>query len=356
MKDFNIQTIITIVITTFLVSSTLTPFIKDIAIHIGALDKPNKRKVHKKAMPRLGGLAIYFGFILGYMFFSKQSIQMNAILIGSFLIVLTGVIDDIKPLKPSTKFIGQILSALTIAFYGGITLNSVSAFGINISFGIFTYPITIFFILAIINSINFIDGLDGLASGISSIFFLTIGIIAVILNKSNGLDSALSFIMLGSTLGFLLHNFNPAKIFLGDTGSMFLGFMISVISLLGFKNVTLTSFIIPVLILGVPILDTVFAIIRRMIKGEAVYKPDKEHLHHQLLQLKFSHRNTVLIMYLINILFAIASIIYILKDPLLGKIIYVIILAIVLLIVCMTNIISPNNFKDKILNYKNNRK
>jgi UDP-GlcNAc:undecaprenyl-phosphate GlcNAc-1-phosphate transferase len=356
MKDLNIQTILTIVITTFLVSSILTPFIKDIAIHIGALDKPNKRKIHKKPMPRLGGLAIFFGFLLGYMLFSKQSIIMNAILIGSFIIVLTGVIDDIRPLKPLTKFVGQILSALTIVFYGGIVLSSISAFGINMSFGIFSYPITVFFILAIINSINFIDGLDGLASGISSIFFLTVGIIAVILNRFNGLDVTLSFIMLGSTLGFLLHNFYPAKIFLGDAGSMFLGFMISVISLLGFKNVTVTSFIIPVLILGVPILDTAFAIIRRVIKGEAFYKPDKEHLHHQLLQLHFSHRTTVLIMYFINILFAAASIIYVLKDPILGQIIYVIILTIVLAIVCTTNIISQNNIKDKIINYKNNHK
>ncbi len=357
MRYFSIQLIGSIVLTTFLVSAFLVPFIKDIAEHIGAMDKPGKRKVHIKAMPRLGGLAIFFGFLIGYMLFSKQSIQMNSILIGSFLIVLTGVIDDIKPLKPSMKLAGQILGALVIAFYGGMVLKEIHAFNIYINFGLFTYPLTIFFILAIINAINLVDGLDGLAAGISSIFFLTVGIIAVILGKTNGLDVTLSFIMLGSTLGFLFYNFYPAKIFLGDTGSMFLGFMIAIISLLGFKNITLTSFIIPVLILGVPIMDTLFAIIRRSLKKQSISQPDKEHLHHQLLKMRFSHRNTVLLIYLFTALFASASIIYILKDALLGKIIYTIILLIVLLIVFFTNIISEkNNIKEKIKNYKNNHK
>ena len=357
MKQFDTHTIFTIVATTFLISALLVPYISDIATYIGALDKPNARKIHKKLMPRLGGLAIYFGFLIGYMLFSKQSIQMNSILIGSFLIILTGVIDDIRPLKAPSKFIGQIAASLIIALYGGITLSEIDAFNIQINFGVFTYPLTVLFIVTIINSINFIDGLDGLAAGVSSIFFITISIIAIILNKLAGLDVVLSLIMLGSTLGFLVYNFHPAKIFLGDTGAMFLGFIISVISLLGFKNITLTSFIIPILILGVPIMDTGFAIIRRYLKGEAIYKPDKEHLHHQLLKMRFSQRATVLIIYFINSLFAAASIVYILKDPKLGKLLYLIILIIVLLIVCTTNIISEkNNIKEKISHLKNNHK
>lgn len=357
MKYFSGRLIFDILSTTFLISALLVPFIKDIANHVGAIDYPDKRKVHQGPMPRLGGLAIYFGFLMGYMLFSKQSIQMNSILIGSFLIVITGVIDDIKPLKPAAKFAGQILAALVIAFYGGMTLNNINAFNLSLDFGWFAYPLTVLFIIGIINCINFIDGLDGLASGISSIFFLTVGIIAVILNKLNGLDVILSFIMLGSTLGFLFFNFYPAKIFLGDTGAMFLGFMIAVISLLGFKNITLTSFIVPVLILGVPILDTCFAIIRRLLKKEAFYKPDKEHLHHQLLNMKLSHPHTVLVIYLINALFATASIIYVIKDATLGKIMYAIIFIIVILIICTTNIISDkNNIKEKLTKYKNNHK
>ena len=221
MKQFDTHTIFTIVATTFLISALLVPYISDIATYIGALDKPNARKIHKKLMPRLGGLAIYFGFLIGYMLFSKQSIQMNSILIGSFLIILTGVIDDIRPLKASSKFIGQIAASLIIALYGGITLSEIDAFNIQINFGVFTYPLTVLFIVTIINSINFIDGLDGLAAGVSSIFFITISIIAIILNKLAGLDVVLSLIMLGSTLGFLVYNFHPAKIFLGDTGAMF---------------------------------------------------------------------------------------------------------------------------------------
>jgi UDP-GlcNAc:undecaprenyl-phosphate/decaprenyl-phosphate GlcNAc-1-phosphate transferase len=339
MREVSFLAISKIVFTTFAFVACIIPFIKNMASHVDAMDKPNDRKVHTKVMPRLGGLGIFLGFILGYMLFSKQSVQMNAILIGSFLIVLTGVMDDIKPLNAITKLMGQILASLVITVYGGILLNEISAFGIYISFGIFTYPLTILFILAIINSINLIDGLDGLASGISSIFFLTIGVIAFITNNVYGLDVVLAFIMLGSTLGFLVHNFHPAKIFLGDTGSMFLGFIIAVISLLGFKNVTLSSFVIPVLILAVPILDTLFAIIRRILKKQSLSTPDKQHLHHQLLNMNLGHRNTVIVIYIIDLLFAAASIIYVLKDPELGIIIYVVLLVIVIWVVSSTNIV-----------------
>jgi UDP-GlcNAc:undecaprenyl-phosphate/decaprenyl-phosphate GlcNAc-1-phosphate transferase len=339
MKELNLKTILEIVITTFAFVAFIIPFIKNIAFHVDAMDKPDKRKINTKIMPRLGGLGIFLGFLLGYMLFSKQSVQMNAILIGSFLIVLTGVMDDIKPLSAKTKLIGQVLATLVITLYGGIIINEISAFGIYMSFGIFAYPITILFIIAIINSINLIDGLDGLASGISAIFFLTIGIIAFITNQFGGLDVVLAFIMLGSTLGFLFHNFYPAKIFLGDTGSMFLGFIISIISLLGFKNVTLSSFIIPILILAVPILDTLFAIIRRTLKKQSFSVPDKEHIHHQLLKMNLSHRNTVLVIYLIDILFALTSIIYVLKDAKTGIILYLILLILVILVVSKTNIV-----------------
>lgn len=330
--------ILIMVFSIFLFVAFMVPFVKKIAEHVGAMDIPNERKVHTKPMPRLGGLAIYFGFLLGYMLFGEHSLIMNAILIGSFIIVLTGVIDDIKPLTAATKFIGQLAAALIVVCYGNLLLRDVSAFGIYINFSWLSYPITVFFILGCINCMNLIDGLDGLAGGISAIYFLTIGIIAAI-GGSTGLDFVLSFIMFGATLGFLVHNFYPASIFMGDSGSMFLGFIISVVALLGFKNVTMTSLIIPLLVLAIPILDTLFAIVRRALKGQNIAKPDKFHIHHQLLNRNFSQRATVLIIYVVDLLFAFASIVYVLKDAMLGYIIYGILLVIVVAFVAKTNVV-----------------
>lgn len=330
--------ILIMVFSIFLFVAFMVPFVKKIAEHVGAMDIPNERKVHTKPMPRLGGLAIYFGFLLGYMLFGEHSLIMNAILIGSFIIVLTGVIDDIKPLTAATKFIGQLAAALIVVCYGNLLLKDVSAFGIYINFSWLSYPITVFFILGCINCMNLIDGLDGLAGGISAIYFLTIGIIAAI-GGSTGLDFVLSFVMFGATLGFLVHNFYPASIFMGDSGSMFLGFIISVVALLGFKNVTMTSLIIPLLVLAIPILDTLFAIVRRALKGQNIAKPDKFHIHHQLLNRNFSQRATVLIIYVVDLLFAFASIVYVLKDAMLGYIIYGILLVIVVAFVAKTNVV-----------------
>ena len=328
-----------IVLFVFLVVVLIIPIIIKIAHHVNALDIPNERKVHKKPMPRLGGLAIFLGFLIGYMVFCKPTVQMNSILMGSFFIILLGTFDDIKPLTPLIKFGGQLLAAIIVVYYGNIVMQDISAFGLYINFGILAKPITILFITAVINCMNLIDGLDGLAGGIATIFFITITIISNILGVSNGLDSSLTLIMIGATLGFLLYNFHPAKIFMGDSGSMFLGYIISIISLLGFKNVTLTSFIVPILILAIPILDTLFAIIRRLLKGQSFAKADKEHFHHQILRMAGNQTKTVLIIYLIQILFSVASIVYVLRNPMLGKIVYAIIFIIIIWLVATTNIV-----------------
>lgn len=317
----------------------IMPFIEKIAFKLNAIDTPGGRHIHKKVMPKLGGLAIFFGFLLGYMIFGEHSEQMNSILIGSFIVILTGMMDDICELKPLQKMIGQVIAGCVIAFYGKILLADVSAFGFYLNFGILTYPLTVLFIVACINCINFIDGVDGLSGGISAIYYLTVGIIGVLVGKVD-LEFVLTFVMLGSTLGFLVHNFYPAKIFAGDTGSMFMGFTIAVIALLGFKNVTMTSLIIPLLILAVPILDTLFAIIRRSLKGEKIYEGDACHIHHQLLNRNFSQRTTVLIIYFIDALFASASIIYILDtENKISYYVYGLLLIIVILFVWNTNII-----------------
>lgn len=349
--------ILLIVITTFCFVAIIMPFIKKLAMQIGAVDIPRTRHIHTKPMPKMGGIGIFLGFLLGYMLFSETSVQMNSILIGGFLIILIGLIDDMTELKPSVKFIGQLASACVIVFYGQFLLDNVSAFGIDLHFGILAYPITVFFILGCINCINLIDGLDGLSGGISSIYFLTVGIIATIQGHF-GLDFVLSFVMLGSTLGFLVHNFHPASIFAGDSGSMFMGFIISVIALLGFKNVTMTSLIIPLLILAIPILDTLFAIIRRLLKGESPSKADKFHIHHQLLNRNFSQTATVLIIYFIDLLFAFASILYVLKDRTLGYIVYGVLTVIVFIFIIKTNVVidkDNNIIIDKIKKIKHDK-
>ena len=341
--DYEIlKKIILMVCITFLFVLCIIPFIKKIAFHVGALDMPDERKVHTKPMPRMGGVGIYFGFLLGYMLFCKQSALMNSILIGSFIIVFTGIMDDIKPLSAKVKMIGQLVACLIVMIYGNLLLKELSAFGFYINFGIFSYPITLLFMLGCINCMNLIDGLDGLAGGISSIFFLTIGIIATIRGTFD-ISFTLTFIMLGSTLGFLGHNFNPASIFMGDSGSMFLGFIMSTVTLLGYKSVMMCSLIIPLLIMAIPILDTLFAIIRRKLKGERVSEPDKYHIHHQFLKRNLSQRTTVLIMYAINILFATASIVYVLKDRVLGYIIYGILMVLVVTFVAKTNVVFEHN-------------
>lgn len=329
----------------FLFVLAIIPFIKKVAIHVNALDIPNGRKVHTEPMPRLGGLGIYMGFLLGYILFGTMSIRMNAILIGSFIIIVTGIVDDINPIPAKVKFLFQTIAASVVAFYGQILLNDLSAFGFYIDFGILGYPITIIFIVSIINCINLIDGLDGLAAGLSSIYFMTIGIVIVHWLKVFDLNAVITFIMLGSTLGFLCHNFHPAKIFMGDSGSMFLGYIIAVIALLGFKNVTLTTLLAPICLLAIPILDTSFAILRRFINKKPIDEPDKEHLHHQLLNLKLSHRNTVLVIYFIDILFAVAMLVYMLGNKTLGIIMYALLFILVLIFIMKTNIIIDHSKK-----------
>ncbi len=345
--EVNNVNIFYIILITFVSSLILVPLIKDIAIHINAMDIPNKRKVHKKPMPRLGGLAIFLSFLVGYMFFAPLTTQMISILIGSFLIVLLGIIDDINPLKATTKLWGQILVSVILVFYGKVYINELSFLGMNINLGMWAYPLSLFITVACINSINLIDGLDGLAAGTSSIYFITIIIISILLGRIDNLGFMLCLIMLGSTLGFLKYNFNPASIFMGDTGSMFLGFMVAVISLLGFKTATLTSFLIPILILFIPILDTLLAILRRLIKGESIGKPDKEHVHFQLLNKTSSVKKTVVIIYFINALFSAVSVLYAIGKTNIAIALYSLLMLISIIFIFKTDILYKHDKTSK---------
>lgn len=329
-----------IVAISFFASLILVPIAKRIAIHIGAVDKPNERRVNKVVMPTQGGLAIFASFMLCFMLFVGMNVQMFSILIGSFIIILTGIFDGIKPIKARYKLLAQTAAAAVVVFYGQIFLTEVSLpFMYFVMPSPINYFISIIFIVGIINAINLIDGLDGLCSGVSSIYFLTISVIAFSLNMIGGLDIILSVIMFGATLGFLVYNFPPATIYLGDTGSMFLGFIISVIALLGFKVTTITSLVIPICILAIPIFDTALAILRRLLNGKKIGEPDKEHFHHQLLKMKFSTRTSVLIIYAINIVFAIVSVLYVLGDSQIAILLYALLFLLLLFIVLKTDIL-----------------
>jgi UDP-GlcNAc:undecaprenyl-phosphate/decaprenyl-phosphate GlcNAc-1-phosphate transferase len=293
----------------FVASLVLTPLIRKLAFRIGATDTPNQRKVHQKIMPRLGGLAVYISFIIGLLILHPENPYNSAIIIGSLIIMATGILDDLFELSAKVKLAGQLSAALVVVLLGGVQVNVVNIpFGSQVEFGILSVPLTILWIVGITNAINLIDGLDGLAAGVSSIALLTIGGMAVIMG--DGYVVAMALIIMASTIGFLFYNFYPAKIFLGDTGALFLGYMISVLSLLGFKSVTMISLIVPVIILGVPVSDTFFAIIRRFVNKQPLSEPDKSHLHHCLLRLGFSHRQTVLMIYAMAALFGLVAVIF----------------------------------------------
>ncbi|WP_066290261.1 glycosyltransferase family 4 protein [Bacillus sp. FJAT-29937] len=290
-------------------SLLITPLVIKLAIKIGAIDKPNKRKVHSKIMPRLGGLAIFGGVIAGYFVGGLYNEKITGITVGAIIIVITGILDDKYELSAKYKLLGQLLAAGAVVGSGlnidHLTIPFVGTYDL----GLWTYPMTVFWIVAITNAINLIDGLDGLSAGISAIVIGTIALLAGIAGKP--LILMLSLILLGSTIGFLFHNFHPAKIFMGDTGALFLGYSISVLSLLGlYKSVTLFSFIVPIIILGVPVFDTTYAIIRRIVNKKPISAPDKSHLHHRLLALGLSHRKTVLCIYGFGIVFSVSAILF----------------------------------------------
>ncbi|QHW32575.1 undecaprenyl/decaprenyl-phosphate alpha-N-acetylglucosaminyl 1-phosphate transferase [Paenibacillus rhizovicinus] len=297
----------------------LTPLVIKLAYKIGAIDKPNHRKVHTKIMPRLGGLGIYAAFIGAYfaiqpfipegLFRSYDKNLVNALLAGGTIIVLIGALDDRFELSAKVKLLGQIIAACVVVFGFGVKIDLL-----NIPFGEamqpvaswISIPITILWIVGVTNAINLIDGLDGLAAGVSGIAIGTILVMAAVMGFAPVI--LLSALLLGGVIGFLVYNFHPAKIFMGDTGSLFLGFGLATLSMLGFKQVTMVSFVTPLLIIGVPLSDTFFAIVRRWINKKPIFAPDKGHLHHCLRELGFSHRKTVLIIYAIAAFFGICAV------------------------------------------------
>lgn len=258
----------------------------------------------------MGGLAIFLSFFITFLLFMDDFGQQLPLLVGALVIILIGMADDIFELRAAPKFLGQVLAALIIVLWGGLEVEFINLpfFTDTLEFNVFSIPITILWIVSIINAINLIDGLDGLAGGVSTIALVTIATMALI--KGDLFVAMVALIVIGSTLGFLKYNFHPAKIFMGDTGALFLGYIIAVLSLQGFKNVTMISLIVPIIILGVPISDTFFAIIRRVVNKQPISAADKSHLHHCLINLGFTHKQTVLLIYALAACFGLAAIIF----------------------------------------------
>ena len=297
----------------FIISFAATPIVKSFANRVGAIDVPkDARRMHTQPIPRLGGLAIFIGFILSVVLFADITREVQGILLGSVVVVIIGVIDDIIPLPALVKFVVQIAAAL-IAVYYGVVIDVLSNLNIwshseYLILGGWSVPLTVLWIVAITNSVNLIDGLDGLAAGISTISSFTMLVIALV-----GVDINVAIItaaLAGSCIGFLPYNKNPAKIFMGDTGALLLGYVLATVSIIGlFKWYAFISFAVPFLVVGLPLFDTAFSFIRRLLKGKNPMKPDRGHFHHRLIDMGFNQKQAVAIAYAISGVLGMAAVV-----------------------------------------------
>lgn len=285
--------------TAFFISYIITPFIARLAKKQDYVDKPGYRKIHNDAIPNLGGIVIFFGFLFSVLLFVPLPGKLKAFLSGGIIILLLGVVDDIADLKPLQKFIIQMIPALIFLLYHRENINQFISlkFADQNIFSFFLYPILLIWMVGITNSINLIDGLDGLATGVSIVSLITFLVIGLMVNGGYFSYNLLNSALLGSMIAFFRYNFYPAQIFLGDSGSTFSGFLISgsAILLVIFSNKVI-FLLIPVLTLALPITDTLFAIWRRYKSHTSIFQADQGHLHHRLLKRGISHRNVVLIL------------------------------------------------------------
>ncbi|MBQ8508836.1 MAG: undecaprenyl/decaprenyl-phosphate alpha-N-acetylglucosaminyl 1-phosphate transferase [Clostridia bacterium] len=281
-----------------LIAFTTTPAVRVLAYKIGAIDVPkDERRMHKQPTPLIGGLAIFAAFVLASLAFCEITPELIAIYVGGLIIVTVGILDDVFNINAWLKLLAQIGVAL-IAVSQGVVVEYINLFGTYISFGVWSIPITVIWIVGLTNAINLIDGLDGLACGVSAI--CSISLLLVMLIKGEYVVALLTAIVVGSCLGFLPFNSNPAKIFMGDTGALFLGYTMAVISVTGvFKLHTVISFMIPLSIFGLPLCDTAFAFIRRIAHGKSPFSADRGHLHHRLIDMGFNTKQSVRILYAI---------------------------------------------------------
>lgn len=302
---------------TFLFTFALVPVARAVAEKIGAIDVPkDDRRMHKYPIPRLGGLAIFLGFLVGVLAFVGLTRQIVALLVGSVIIVVLGMVDDCKNLPAKLKFLVQIIAAVITVYLGDIKIdiftnpNIFSSQTIISLTGWLTVPVTVIWIVAITNAVNLIDGLDGLAAGISSIAAVSLVFVSAFVDQPT--IELLALIIAAACFGFLPHNFAPKgkKIIMGDTGSTFLGFALAVLSVQGvFKSYAVISFAVPFLILGLPIFDTAFAILRRLFTGKGIMTPDRGHIHHKLVDMGFTQKQSVFILYAMSCILGITAVV-----------------------------------------------
>ena len=295
------------------ISFLSTPLVKTLAYKVGAIDVPkDSRRMHKVPIPRLGGLAIFLAFLLSALIFADIDRQLQGILLGAVIIVVLGALDDVLALKALPKLIVQILAA-GVAVYHGCVIQFISNPNVfsnaaYVNLGWLSVPITIIWIVAITNAVNFIDGLDGLAVGVSSISAAALIVIALMVAETN--IAIILCALFGACLGFIPYNMNPAKIFMGDSGSTFLGYILATLSITGlFKMYAIISFAVPFLILGLPIFDICFAFLRRIAHGQSPMQADRGHVHHRLIDMGFTQKQAVAIAYMLTAILGLAAVV-----------------------------------------------
>ena len=287
----------------FILALVIVPIVKSFCHKKGFVDMPNERKVHKKPIPRLGGIAIWLGTILTFVILVLANCKypygngLSGILLGGSIMFLLGLIDDLYDLKPEFKLIIQTGAAL-IAFLLGVKIEVLfNPFGEPFYLGIFSLPFTLIWLVGLSNAMNFIDGVDGLAGGVSSICAITLCIVAIYTNQP--ISALIAAILAGSMMGFLAFNFHPARIFMGDSGALFSGFLLAGLSVTGVLKSVAATMLLPILILVVPIMDISYSVYRRMMSKSDLLKADADHIHHKLLKAGLSQNRTVAILYLI---------------------------------------------------------
>ena len=304
----------------FLACFAMTPPVKRFAERIGAVDQPSERRINKVPIPRMGGLAIFLGFVLTALLFVPLSTQVTGILLGAVIIAVMGAVDDIVSLNAWIKLLGQIMAAVVV-IRCGLVFDAISnpnplSPTTTIEIGWLSVPLTVLWIVACTNAVNLIDGLDGLAVGVSAISSLTMLVVSLIVSEPT--VSLLLAALTGACLGFIPYNRNPAKIFMGDVGSQLLGFVLSTVSILGlFKLHAIITFVVPFLALALPLADTTFAFFRRILHGQSPFHPDRGHLHHRLLDMGMSQKQAVALMYGISAILGLSAVLMTGKSPVL---------------------------------------
>lgn len=311
-----------VLIATLLMSLIVTPLVRFLSFRIGAVDNPNARRINKVAMPSAGGLAIVISFTIATLCLMPKVLTVSIwglsyfeyilpVVLGGLIIAFVGLVDDIFELSALMKLLGIVLAAVAIWYFTDFRFDSfkIPFGGPMLHFnGFLTFCLTILWIVAITNAVNLIDGLDGLVGGVSIISLTTMGLVSSFFLYDTDIFLTLTiFVLIMAIAGFFPYNYHPAIIYLGDTGALFIGFMIAVLSLQGLKNATAVAVVTPIIVLGVPIVDTTVAIIRRTLSGKKFYEPDNMHLHHRLLAMGFTHRGAVLMVYGIAMFFSLVS-------------------------------------------------